>query len=100
GVHETTARFKKNVRLWELKKTVLYMVGSFALLLLLGLVLHFEERITYLFGFVLASLFTAVMIYSARILHEKLPGKSEPAFISYLAEISYSVYLFHWPLYI
>ena len=38
GVHETTARFKKNVRLWELKKTVLYMVGSFALLLLLGLV--------------------------------------------------------------
>ncbi len=42
GVHETTARFKKNVRLWELKKTVLYMVGSFALLLLLGLVLHFE----------------------------------------------------------
>ncbi len=40
------------------------------------------------------------MIYSARVLHEKLPGKSEPALISYLAEISYSVYLFHWPLYI
>ena len=79
---------------------VLYMAGSFALLVLLGLVLHFEERITYLFGFVLASLFTAVMIYSARVLHEKLPGKSEPALISYLAEISYSVYLFHWPLYI
>lgn len=100
GVHETTARFKKNIRLWDLKKTVLYMVGSFALLLLLGLVLHFEERLTYLFGFALASLFTSVMIYSARILHEKLPGKSEPAVISYLAEISYSVYLFHWPLYI
>ena len=100
GVYETTARFKKNIRLWTLKKTVLYMVGSFALLVLLGLVLHFEERITYLFGFVLASLFTAVMIYSARVLHEKLPGKTEPALISYLAEISYSVYLFHWPLYI
>ena len=100
GVYETTARFKKNIRLWTLKKTVLYMAGSFALLVLLGLVLHFEERITYLFGFVLASLFTAVMIYSARVLHEKLPGKSEPALISYLAEISYSVYLFHWPLYI
>ncbi len=100
GVYETTARFKKNIRLWTLKKTVLYMAGSFALLVLLGLVLHFEERITYLFGFVLASLFTAAMIYSARVLHEKLPGKSEPALISYLAEISYSVYLFHWPLYI
>ena len=82
GVYETTARFKKNIRLWTLKKTVLYMAGSFALLVLLGLVLHFEERITYLFGFVLASLFTAVMIYSARVLHEKLPGKSEPALIS------------------
>ena len=52
GVYETTARFKKNIRLWTLKKTVLYMAGSFALLVLLGLVLHFEERITYLFGFV------------------------------------------------
>ena len=100
GVSETTARFKKNSRLWDVRKTVTYMIGSFALLVLLGLVLHFNERITYLFGFALASLFTAVMIYSARVLHEKLPGKSEPTIVSYLAEISYSVYLFHWPLYI
>ncbi|MGT2906999.1 acyltransferase family protein [Streptococcus dentiloxodontae] len=100
GISETTIRFKKNVRLWPLRKTVLYMAGSAAVLLLLGFVLDFEGRLTYLFGFALASLFAASMIYAARVLHEQLPERKEPRVIAYLADISYSVYLFHWPLYI
>lgn len=100
GIRETTKRFKKNVRLWPTKRVLVYMIGSAALLFLLGFVLDFDSIITYLFGFGLASLFTAVMVYSSRILHEQTPDLSEPAAVTYLADISYGMYLFHWPFYI
>ena len=100
GIRETTARFKKNVRLWSTKRSILTMVLSFALLLLLTFALKFDQRITYLFGFVLASLFATVMIYAARVLNDQTPNAKEPAIINYLADVSYGVYLFHWPFYI
>lgn len=100
GIRETTARFKKNVRLWSTKRSILTMVLSFALLLLLTFALKFDQRITYLFGFVLASLFATVMIYATRVLNDQTPNAKEPAIINYLADVSYGVYLFHWPFYI
>ena len=100
GIRETTTRFKKNVRLWSIKRSILTMVLSFALLLLLTFALKFDQRITYLFGFVLASLFATVMIYAARVLNDQTPNAKEPAIINYLADVSYGVYLFHWPFYI
>ncbi|WP_288622855.1 acyltransferase family protein [uncultured Streptococcus sp.] len=100
GIRETTTRFKKNVRLWSIKRSILTMVLSFALLLLLTFALKFDQRITYLFGFVLASLFAMVMIYAARVLNDQTPNAKEPAIINYLADVSYGVYLFHWPFYI
>lgn len=100
GIRETTARFKKNVRLWSTKRSILTMLLSFVLLLLLTFALKFDQRITYLFGFVLASLFATVMIYAARVLNDQTPNAKEPAIINYLADVSYGVYLFHWPFYI
>ncbi len=100
GIRETTVRFKKNVRLWSTKRSILTMLVSFALLLLLTFILNFDQRITYLFGFVLASLFATVMIYAARVLNDQTPNAKEPAVINYLADVSYGVYLFHWPFYI
>lgn len=100
GIRETTARFKKNVRLWSSKRSILTMSISFALLLLLTFTLKFDQRITYVFGFVLASLFTTVMIYAARVLSEQTPNLKEPIMLTYLADVSYGVYLFHWPFYI
>lgn len=100
GIREITARFKKNVRLWSTKRSILTMLLSFVLLLLLTFALKFDQRITYLFGFVLASLFTTVMIYAARVLNDQTPNATEPAIINYLADVSYGVYLFHWPFYI
>lgn len=100
GIRETTARFKKNVRLWSTKRSILTMLLSFVLLLLLTFALKFDQRITYLFGFVLASLFTTVMIYAARVLNDQTPNATEPAIINYLADVSYGAYLFHWPFYI
>ena len=100
GIRETTARFKKNVHLWSRNRSIWTMLLSFALLLLLALALKFDQRITYLFGFVLASLFAIVMIYAARVLNDQTPNVKEPIMMTYLADVSYGVYLFHWPFYI
>ena len=51
-------------------------------------------------GFLLASLAALAMILAARVLHEKTPNVQEPKIISFLADTSYAVYLFHWPFYI
>ncbi|CAG5953885.1 acyltransferase [Streptococcus pneumoniae] len=48
----------------------------------------------------LASLAALAMILAARVLHEKTPNVQEPKMISFLADTSYAVYLFHWPFYI
>ncbi|MGT2926718.1 acyltransferase family protein [Streptococcus cuniculipharyngis] len=100
GVKETTTRFKKNVRLWPKSRTIFYFFGAFALLMLLSVILDFNHLFTYLFGFILASLFSVVMIYAARVLSDQTASSKEPAILTYLADISYGMYLFHWPLYV
>ncbi|VTS12276.1 acyltransferase family protein [Streptococcus pseudoporcinus] len=100
GIKDTTIRFQKNTQLWPRKYVIGVMGGAFALLFLLTLSLNFNHIITYLFGFVLASLFTAVMIYAARVLHDQTPKLEEPRVVTYIADVSYGVYLFHWPFYI
>ncbi|MGT2935025.1 acyltransferase family protein [Streptococcus castoreus] len=100
GIKDTTVRFQKNVQLWSRKYVIAVVVGVIALLLLLTVTLNFNHIVTYLFGFALASLFTSLMIYATRVLHEQTPDWQEPKVVTYLADISYGIYLFHWPLYI
>ncbi|MBJ8326540.1 acyltransferase family protein [Streptococcus pacificus] len=100
GIRETTKQFKINVRSWQLKAVLIVFGLSLALILLLSRLLDFNHIFTYLFGFILTGLFTAVMIYASRVLHEKTPDIKEPKAITFLSDISYSIYLFHWPLYI
>ena len=40
------------------------------------------------------------MILATRVLHEKTPHVDEPPVITFIADTSYGVYLFHWPFYI
>lgn len=100
GVTDTTKRFRKNVERWPLQRILLQFIGSFVLLLLLGFILNYEGKLTYLFGFALASLFACLMIYAARALHDKIPDVDEPLVITFFSDISYGIYLFHWPFYI
>lgn len=100
GIKDTTVRFQKNVKLWPKKYVIGVIFGALALLFLLTLSLDFNHLFTYLFGFVLASLFAAVMIYAARVLNDQTPEVEEPYLLTYIAEVSYGVYLFHWPFYI
>lgn len=44
-----------------------------------------------------ASILAATMIFQARILHEKTLDIVEPKGLTFLADISYAMYLYHWP---
>ena len=100
GINNTTGGFKKLTRNWDTRKVLTVFAGSFGVLLLLTFILHFENRLTYAVGFLIASIAATSMILSARLLHEKTPDLKEPAIITFIADTSYGVYLFHWPLYI
>lgn len=100
GIKNTTALFKNLSASLSLRQLFISTGSALVALILLLLFLKFDSIWTYLFGFLLSSLATAVLIFVARILHDRLTDMEEPRFITYLSDISYSVYLFHWPLYI
>ena len=100
GVRQTTTLVKRLNNTWDLKQTLLVFGAGLGVLLLLTLFVKFTYLFTYLLGFLLASLAALLMIVSARVLHEKTPTIEEPKVISFLADTSYAVYLFHWPFYI
>lgn len=100
GIAETTERFQKNSKHWSRQRTLLQILGSLAMLGLLSTLLEFNHQVTYLFGFILASFFTCLLIYNTRVLHEQTPQVTEPSWLTRLSELSYGIFLFHWPLYV
>jgi len=76
------------------------MLLSMSGIVALALRLQFNDEFVYRFGFLAASLLAACAIVCARALHEALPGKHEPKVLTVLADLSYNIYLYHWPLYI
>lgn len=100
GVKSTGALVGKLTKAWTLQKTITLFGASLLGLVLLGLLLKFNHISTYLIGFLASSFLTVVMILATRILHEKTEKVKEPQIISFLADTSYGVYLFHWPFYI
>ena len=70
-------------------------------LVMMGVFFTFNEKKTYQYGFALAALLAVLLICAARALHEGTPKlKRDPRAVSFVADTSYGVYLFHWPLYI
>ena len=62
---------------------------------------NFKDAFIYRFGFLFTSLLTVVLIYCTHSLHILTPiKKKEPLALTIAAELSYDVYLVHWPLYI
>ena len=100
GVRQTTDLVKQFDRMWNLRQNLLAFAAGLLVLLLLTFFVKFTYLFAYLFGFLLASLAAVVMIFAARVLHEKTPEIQEPRIITFLADTSYAVYLFHWPFYI
>jgi peptidoglycan/LPS O-acetylase OafA/YrhL len=87
----------------KLAAAILALAMGFAgfAIFLLARTLKFEDEAVWQYGFLCASLLTAVLIFCARALHSLTPASvEEPRFVSALADLSYNIYLFHWPLYI
>ncbi|MBP2624203.1 acyltransferase family protein [Streptococcus oricebi] len=100
GVASVGVNFKKMEEAWTIKKAWLRLALSFSLLVVLSFLLKFDQIWTYLFGFLLATVLALEMILATRILHDKTPNRQEPAWLGFVADTSYGVYLFHWPFYI
>ena len=100
GIAQTGALFEQLEQKLSTQQTLIGLVASFGALVLLGIFMHFEDIFTYTFGFLFASLAAAAMIFFARLLHQKTDGIKESGIVSFVADTSYGVYLFHWPLYI
>lgn len=100
GVRHMTPLLKRLNQTLDLKQTLLVFSAGLGVLLLLTFFVKFNYLFAYLLGFLLASLAALLMIVAARLLHEKTPTIEEPKVISFLADTSYAVYLFHWPFYI
>lgn len=99
GIQNIAPAFKRMAANVESKKLAIAGGGALTVLLLLLFFFKFTSIWTYLFGFLLSSLATAVLIVVCRILHERFPDKEEPLIISFVSNISYGIYLFHWPFY-
>ncbi|MDO5078201.1 MAG: acyltransferase family protein [Streptococcus minor] len=100
GIQTTTPAFKRISDSVSMKNLSMAGVGALSVMTFLLFFLKFTSIWTYLFGLLLSSLATSVLIVIARILHERLPDRKEPAVLGFISSISYSIYLFHWPLYI
>ena len=100
GVGHVSSRFKMLEEKLALKQVLGIMGGSAAILLLLSFLLKFDSLWTYLVGFLISTILACLMIFAARMLHDKLPDVKEPSLINFIADTSYGVYLFHWPFYI
>lgn len=72
-----------------------------AMIVAMSLSVSFEDEFVYRFGFLATSIMTVIMIYSTHGLHILTPRTvKEPKTLRVASEISYNVYLFHWPIHI
>ena len=73
---------------------------SLCAITVVALRLSFSDPLTYLLGLPLTALLSGLIIALGRGAQERLGSYPEPRILIYLADRSYSLYLFHWPLYI
>jgi peptidoglycan/LPS O-acetylase OafA/YrhL len=62
--------------------------------------LRFNDLEVCRYGYLTVSLLTVFSIYCARVVNEKYKRKREPAVLTAVSNLSYDIFLIHWPLYI
>ncbi|WEV44885.1 acyltransferase family protein [Streptococcaceae bacterium ESL0687] len=98
GIHLTDGQ-KKSISKFKRKKVFLLMLASICGLVFLAKSLTFSNSFTFRGGLILTSALTALLIITTRVM--SLLGRPRNfKFFTYLANISYSMYLWHWPLWI
>lgn len=100
GIQSVPRRFNKKLQQATLLPTISTLFGAFIVLGILGYLLKFDSQLTYLGGILFASIVAAFTIVKARTLHQLTSSISEPKWATFIADISYSMYLYHWPLFV
>ncbi|KRM09793.1 acyltransferase family protein [Paucilactobacillus suebicus] len=100
GIKDVTNVFNKMLQHANKWVYTFAIVLTFSFLFLLGLKLQFSSRSTYTGGILVASILSALSILFARCLHAATPNVAEPKLATFIADISYSMYLYHWPLFV
>lgn len=95
GVHSSKL-ISNTSRKRSRKQIIRNAIISGLALVLLSFICQFNWKATYFIGFGLACIAALNLIFWLRLLHTK-SDLSEPKFIIFLADISYGVYIFHWP---
>ena len=80
--------------------SIAVMILSAVGLLAMSAGFSFGEHKTYCYGVLAASVLVVLLIWAARLLHESAPRLREPKVFKVLADLSYGVFLAHWPLYV
>ncbi|GAB2023218.1 acyltransferase family protein [Pseudolactococcus yaeyamensis] len=84
---------------YPVKKMWLWIGIPIFILLLLSLFGKFESSWTIRTNLILTSILTAILIVQFRMLHERTI-RPDPKILTVLADTSYSIYLFHWPVWL
>lgn len=90
---------KAHFAVYPIKKMLLWTGIPICILLTLSLFGKFESSWTIRTNLILTSILTAILIVQFRILHERT-DHPEPKILTVLADTSYSIYLFHWPVWL
>jgi peptidoglycan/LPS O-acetylase OafA/YrhL len=77
---------------------VLFSAISLLTVVYFAITLTYASKETYSYGILIIALLVALFLILARGMQARVGD--EPAAIRYVADRSYSMYLFHWPLYI
>ncbi|GFH40510.1 acyltransferase family protein [Pseudolactococcus insecticola] len=84
---------------YPMKKWWIWTLVPLVLLVILTFFGRFESIWTVRTNLILTSILAAILIVQFRILHERTTAQ-EPKILTILADTSYSIYLFHWPVWL
>ena len=76
------------------------VIASLLAIVVMACTLSFENPLVYHFGLLLTSVLVGLVIVIGRSQQKRLRKYKESRILNYLADRSYSLYLFHWPLFI
>lgn len=99
GINHTTYIYKNSFSRRSRLFNILFFCLTIIYISILGAIFEFEKIYVYRIGFLVASFLTCVMILAARLLHDQTPHIIENKIVSFVADTSYGVYLFHWPIF-